>query len=182
MEHRLPIVFKSDRFGAVVTVVISTFTVWAGIAKITDDSYRLERRWGPFDLSSYTEGWLMVTLCLPLALYAAMAIVRGCPTLALDETGILLSRCFGGPVRIPWNRLAKVVIRTARVQRRLRTTVVDVVYLITKDGRDISVGPISGRARDIEATIRRVAAIMERPPGEMRPSQPSSASDSVRET
>jgi hypothetical protein len=161
-DDTLPIVFKSNRYGAIVSIIFGIVVVWAAIAKITDDSYAYSgSQWGPVYLSSHTEGWLMAALGLPLVLYAAMAIVRGCPTLTLDESGILLSRCFGGPIHIPWNQLADVVIRTARIPGRGRTTVVDVVYLITKDGRDISVGTISGKASDIEGAIRRVAAIHE---------------------
>src|ERR1700710_441262 len=125
-DDRLPIVFKSNRFGAIIFIVFGIVAVWAGIAKITDDSYHYSgHQWGPFHLSSYTEGWLMVAICLPFVLYAAVAIVRGCPTLTLDEPGVVLGRCFGEPVRIPWNQLADVVIRTARIPGRGRTTVVD---------------------------------------------------------
>jgi hypothetical protein len=155
-DDRLPIVFRSNVWGALGTAIGCALCVWAGIAIVTGNYYARGVHFGPIHLSSYATGWFLLAVGVPLGLVAAMAIVRGCPTLTLAERGIILSRCFGGAIDIAWSKLADVVIRTIRARGGL----VPIVYLVTKDGQEIAVGPVRGKAEDIEATIRRVAARM----------------------
>jgi hypothetical protein len=155
-DDRLPIVFKSNIWGALFTALGCGVAVWAGIAILTGSYYSSGAHLGPFHLSSDATGWFVLVVGLPMGLIAVMAVVRGCPRLTLAERGIVLSRCFGGVVNIAWSELAAVVIRTIRA----RGGPVRIVYLVTKGGRDIGVGPVRGKAEDIQATIRRVAARM----------------------
>ncbi len=78
-----------------------------------------------------------------------------------NENGIVSNCCFGSPVHVPWRRLADVVIKRSRYQHRWRTTVVDFVDLVIKDGKEIGVGSLGGKAKDIEAASRRVVANVE---------------------
>jgi hypothetical protein len=157
-EDRLPIVFRSDVIGAIVTLVVSVLAVCAGYARITDEGYHYSSSHvGPFDFSPYTFGWLMVAIGLPFALFALGMIVRGCPTLTLAERGITVSRCFRGAVTIAWGDLTGVWIRSIPMRRGTAR----IVFLETKDGKSISPGPVRGKAEDIEATILRVAARMK---------------------
>ena len=138
--------------GRVIAVV-------GGIAKITDDSFHYgEERWGPFLVEPATSGWFMLAVGLPCAIYALVMIVRRCPTLTLDESGILLSRCFGAPVHIPWGQLKNVFVRHAVVPGR-RWTSVDVAYVVTDEGREFATGVEPGE--EVAETIRRVAARMK---------------------
>jgi hypothetical protein len=52
------------------------------------------------------------------------------------------------------------LLKLARRPGRGRTTVVDLVYVMTKDGKEIGVGA-NESGRDIEGAIRRVAARMK---------------------
>ncbi|HVX36607.1 MAG TPA: hypothetical protein VHC71_10365 [Hyphomicrobium sp.] len=153
---RLPIVFKSNIWGAALTAIACALCVWAGIAIVNGDYYSRGAHFGPIHLSSEATGWFLLAVGIPLGLVAAMAAVRGCPNLTLTEQGLTLSRCFGGAVTIAWSELAHVTIRSMRVRRGM----VRVVYLVTKDGRDISVGPVRGKAEEIAETIRHVAGTM----------------------
>jgi hypothetical protein len=155
-DDKLPIVFKSDVWLALFGALACALIVWAGIETITGNYYPRPPHLGPIHLSSYEFGWVMLAVGAPLGLFAAVMLVRGCPTLTLAERGLILSRCFGGVVNIPWSELADVIIRTAH----LRKGPVSIVYLLTKGGKDISAGGVRGKADDIAATIRRVAARM----------------------
>jgi hypothetical protein len=157
-EDRLPIVFRSNVLGAIVTLVLSVLGVWAGYARITDEGFHYsDQKFGPVHLSPTTFGWLLVVICLPFALVALGAIVRGCPTLTLAESGITVSRCFRGAVKIAWSDFSSVTIRSISARGGL----VRVVYLESKDGEAISPGPVRGKAEDIADTVRRVAATMK---------------------
>jgi hypothetical protein len=89
-----------------------------------------------------------------------VTIVRGCPMLALDQTGISFSRCFGSPVQISWSRYEDVEVRRTRVPGPKRSADIDIVYVVTTDGQRTSVGSF-WKASDLEETIRRVAARMK---------------------
>jgi hypothetical protein len=157
-DDRLPIVFRSNVIGAIVTLVLSALGVWAGYARIADESFHYgNSHIGPFNFSPLVFGWLMVVICLPFALVALGAIVRGCPTLTLAESGITVSRCFRGAVTIAWRDLSHVSTRSIP----MRHGTARVVFLESKDGSSVSPGPVRGKAEDIEATILRVAARMK---------------------
>ena len=160
-DDTLPIVFRSRRLTGFVMTAVGAGIVAAGIVKAADDSFSYaDDHFGPFTFSSQTTGWLMIAIGLPFALYALVTVVRGCPTLTLSETGLLSTRCFGAPVEIPWNRFAHILIRHVSIPARGRVTPVDVLYLVTDDGKEISPGPV-GEPRDIAAVIERVAARMK---------------------
>jgi hypothetical protein len=156
-EDKLPIVYRANIFGAAVTLVLCFFAVCAGYARITDDSFHYSSsHFGPFEFSPTVTGWGLVVVGLPFGLFALTAIVRRCPTLTLAESGIVIRRCFRDPVDIPWSEFADVMIRSMRA----RGGTVRIVYVVTKAGKEIGPGPVRGKAEDIEATIRRVAARM----------------------
>ncbi len=159
----LPIVFKSRPLTGFVMAAVGAFIFAAGIAKAADDSFsHADDHFGPIVLSSQTTGWVMIAIGLPVALYALVTAVRGCPNLRLDETGLLLSRCLQSPVQIPWSQFADVVIRRIPAPSRGRTIIVDVLFLVTDDGRQIGVGNI-GEPRAIAETIRRIALMKSMP-------------------
>ncbi len=156
-EDKLPIVYRANIFGAAITLVFCVLAVLAGYARITDDSFHYSSsHFGRFEFSPTITGWCLVAVGLPFALFALVAIVRRCPTLTLAESGIVVRRCFRDPVDIPWSEFADVVIRSIRA----RGGTARIVYVVTKAGKEISPGPVRGRAEDIEATIRRVAGRM----------------------
>ncbi len=162
-DDTLPIVFRTKQAMSFVVLGVCVLSVWGGIAKITDDSFHYSmERWGPFEITPQTSGWFMLVVGLPFGLYALLMIVRRCPTLTLDETGVLFSRCIGGPVRVPWSRLVNVIVRRASVPGRWRTTVVDLVYVVTDEGKEIGVGDF-GSGHALADTIRRVATRMNSP-------------------
>ena len=157
-DDTLPIVFRSRRLTGFVMTAVGAGIVAAGIAKAFDDSFSYsDDHFGPIALSSQTTGWLMIAIGLPFALYALVTAVRGCPTLRLDETGLLLNRCLQSPVSLPWSQLADVVIKHIPAPTRGRITIVDVLFLVTDEGKEIGVGNI-GEPDVIAETIRRVAA------------------------
>jgi hypothetical protein len=162
-DDTLPIVFKSKPLTGLVMLAIGAAIAAVGIVKITDDSFSYSmERWGPIEIDPQTSGWLMVAIGVPFAFVALVTVVRRCPTLTLDETGLLSNRCFGTPLHIPWSGLADVVIKHMVVPARGRTTPVDVLFLVTNEGKQIGVGPI-GEPRDIAAAIERVAERMKKP-------------------
>jgi hypothetical protein len=159
-DDTLPIVFKANRLSAFFLFACCAFTAFAGVMKISDDSFHYSmERWGPFTIEPSTSGWLMVAISLPAGLVALTIVVRGCPRLALAESGIVLSRCFRAPVTIAWSELADVTVMRAWVPSRGRSTMVDAVFLVTRDGKKIGAGPV-GKSDKIEAAVRRVAARM----------------------
>ena len=104
-DDTLPIVFRSRRLTGFVMTAVGAGIVAAGIAKAADDSFsHADDHFGPIVLSSQTTGWLMIAIGLPFALYALVTVVRGCPTLRLDDAGLLLSRCLQSPVQIAVER------------------------------------------------------------------------------
>lgn len=157
-EDRLPIVFRSNVIGAIVTLVLSVLGVCAGYVRITDEGFHYsDSHVGPLHFSPTVFGWLLVAICLPFALVALGAIVRGCPTLTLAESGITVSRCFRGAVTVAWSDLKGVWIRSIPMRRGTAR----VVFLERKDGTSISPGPVRGKAEDIKATIDRIASRMK---------------------
>ena len=168
-DETLPIVYTSKLGLNLVVLAVCVFVTVVGIIKITDDSFSYSmERYGPFEITPQTSGWLMVAIGAPLAFYALVMVTRRCPRLRLDETGLVLSRCFGNPVHIPWSRLADVVVRQMLVPGRGRVTRVDMLYARTDDGKQISLGNY-GRPEDIADAIRRVAARMK---GSAQPPHP----------
>jgi uncharacterized membrane protein len=157
-EDRLPIVYTRSFFSAAVTLVLCVLAVLAGYARITDEGFHFSAsHFGRFEFSPTVTGWGLIAIGLLLGLFALVAIVRRCPTMTLAERGIVIARCFRAPVDIAWSEFAGVTIRSISA----RGGIVQIVFVVTKDGRDISPGPIRGKAEDIAATIRRVAARMK---------------------
>jgi hypothetical protein len=158
-DDKLPIVFKSRVGLSLVVLVGCVIAVVGGIAKITDDSFRFsEERWGPLVVAPSTSGWFMLVVGLPCAIYALVTIVRRCPRLRLDESGILMTRCFGEPVHIPWNELKEVFVRHAVVPGR-RWRSVEMTYVVNDAGKEFATGV---EREDVADTIRRVAARMKK--------------------
>jgi hypothetical protein len=156
-EDRLPIVFTPGVGGKLAMFVIPGLFAVAGVVKAFDERYS-EVKIGPFGyIDGHTAGWLVALILGALSLLGLAMLVFRCPSLTLAENGIVVARCFKAPVNIPWSALADITVMTARRWSRWRTEVVDVVYLVAKDGRTISPGPL-GKAKDIEPVIRRVAA------------------------
>ncbi len=88
-DDKLPIVFKSSALMGLVMVAVGAGIAAVGIVRITDDSFSFSmERIGPFELDPQTVGWLMVAIGVPVALIALVTVVRRCPTLTLDETGL----------------------------------------------------------------------------------------------
>lgn len=158
-DDKLPIVFTPTVGSKLAMFLVSGFFAAAAILRIFDDRPGTVRM-GPFgEVDAQTAAWFVAVALGAVSLLGLAMLVLRCPSLTLGENGIVIARCFKAPVTIPWSSLAGIVVQTARMPRRWRTEVVDVIYLATKDGRQLSPGPL-GKARDIEATIRRVAARM----------------------
>ena len=161
-DDTLPIVFRARPTTGFGMMALGVFIAAAGIAKAADDSFsHADDHFGPFTFSSQTTGWLMIAVGLPVAIVALVMLVRGCPRLTLDDAGLTLARCFGNPVQVPWNRLVDVVVRGRLAPSLRRTTTVDVLYLVTDEGRQVDVVGI-GKPQPIAETIRRVAARRKR--------------------
>ncbi len=174
-DDTLPIVFRSKRLTGLVMTAVGAGIVAAGIAKAFNDSFSYsDDHFGPIVLSSQTTGWLMIAIGLPFALYALVTVVRGCPTLRLDDAGLLLNRCLQSPVSVPWSGLADVVIKRIPAPTRGRVIMVDVLFLVTGEGKEIGVGNI-GEPTAIAETIRRIAARMKSA-GRAGPASPPSPS------
>ena len=160
-DDTLPIVFRRKRLTGLLPLGFGILATVAGVAMITDESFSYSSRHvGPFTLSPETTGWLLLAIGLPFAVYALLALVRRCPTIAVDETGIALARCFGGSVSVPWSRFKRVMVRHRRASDRGRTTDINFVFVVTDDGKEISFG-IFDEADAIAAAIGRVAARMK---------------------
>jgi hypothetical protein len=110
-------------------------------------------------VDAHTAAWFVAAILGAVSLLGLAMLVLRCPSLTLRQDGLVIARCFKAPVTIPWSSLADIVMRTARFRRNWRTETVDVIYLVTKDGTELSPGPL-GKAEDIEPVIRRVAARM----------------------
>jgi hypothetical protein len=156
-DDKLPIVFKSGLPTGLICFVCSAVGAVAGYAKLSEQYSRSVSFYHVVEIDGRTAGWLFVALAAVLACYGLLAVVRGCPRLTLDETGISFSRCFGSPVRIPWSRYEDVEVKRAVVPGPRRSAVVDLVYVVTTDGQRTSVGNFR-KASDLEDAIRRTAA------------------------
>ncbi len=156
-DDKLPAVFKAGLRTGLICFVCSAVSAVAAYAKLSEQYARSVSFYHLFAIDGRTAGWLFAALAMLLAGLALVALVRGCPRLALDETGISFSRCFGSPVRIPWSRYKDVEVRRAVVPGPRRSAVVDIVYVMTTDGQRTSVGNC-WKASELEDAIRRVAA------------------------
>jgi hypothetical protein len=159
-DDKLPIVFKG---GVRVGLICFGCAAVGGVAAYAELSEQYPRSVTFVHLVTIdgrTAGWLFAALAVLLAGLALVALVRGCPRLVLDESGIAFSRCFGSPVQIPWSRYADVEIKRMVVPGPRRSAVVDVVYVVTADGKRTSVGNF-WKGSELEDAIRRVAARMK---------------------
>jgi len=159
-DDRLPIVFTPSVGGKLAMFLVSGLFAGAAVWKIFDDRPGYVRIALFGEVDAHVAAWFVAAILGALSLLGLAMLVKRCPSLTLGETGIVIARCFRAPVTIPWSSLADIVVHTARLQRRWRTEVVDVIYLATRDGRQLSPGPL-GEAKDIEPVIRRVAARMK---------------------
>ena len=159
-DDKLPIRFTPTVGSKLAMFLVSGFFAAAGVWKIFDERPGYVRI-NPFgEVDAHVAAWFVAVVLGALSLLGLAMLVLRCPSLTLGENGIVIARCFKAPINIPWRSLADIVVRTARVPRRWRTEVVDVIYLVTKDGRQVTPGPL-GKAKDIEPVIRRVAARMK---------------------
>ena len=159
-DDRLPIVFKAGLRVGLICFFCAAVGGVATYAKLSAE-YPSSVTFAHFaTIDGRTAGWLFAALTVLLAGIAVMALVRGCPRLVLDESGIAFSRCFGAPVQIPWSRFVDVEVKRMVVPSSRRSAVVDVVYVVTADGGRESVGNV-WKASELEDAIRRVAARMK---------------------
>jgi len=156
-DDRLPIVFTPSVGSKLAMFLVSGFFAAAAVWKIFDDRPGTVRIKLIGEVDAHVAAWFVAAILGALSLLGLAMLVKRCPSLTLGENGVVIARCFRAPVAIPWSSLADVVVQTARMRRRWRTEVVDVIYLVTKDGTQVSPGPL-GRAEDIAPVIRRVAA------------------------
>ncbi len=156
-DDRLPIVLKAGLRVGLICFVCSAVGAVAAYAKLSEQYPRSLSFHHLFEIDGRTAGWLFTAFAVALACIGLLAVVRGCPRLILDETGISFSRCLGSPVRIPWNRYGHVAVKRAVVPSPRRSAVVDIVYVVTTNGQWIDVGNF-WKASDLEDAIRRTAA------------------------
>lgn len=159
-DDRLPIVFAPSVGGKLAMFLVSGFFAGAAVWRIFDDRPGTVRIKLLGEVDAHTAAWFVAAILGALSLLGLAMLVKRCPSLTLGESGIVIARCFRAPVDIPWSSLADIVVHTASVRRQWRTETVDVIYLATKDGRQLSPGPL-GKAEDIAPVIRRVAARMK---------------------
>jgi hypothetical protein len=157
-DDRLPIVFRRSMLSTLAMFVITGVFAMAAVWRALDDRPG-SAHIGPFEISVQTQAWVVALVLGAVSLFALAMLVLRCPRLTLTEKGIVVARCFHAPVNIPWSALAAITVRTMRRQGKIRAEVVDVIYLVTRDGTEIGPGPL-GKAKDIEPVIRRVAARM----------------------
>ncbi|HEX5211748.1 MAG TPA: hypothetical protein VFW22_08440 [Pseudolabrys sp.] len=159
-DDTLPIVFKAGQRVGLICFFCAAVGGVAAYAKLSAQ-YPSSVRFAHFvTIDGRTAGWLFAALTVLFTCYAVFVVVRGCPRLVLDESGIALSRCFGAPVQIPWSRFADVEVKRMVVPSPRRSAGVDVVYVVTADGGRTSIGNV-WKAGELEDTIRRVAARMK---------------------
>lgn len=159
-DDKLPVVFKAGLRTGLICFVCSAVGAVAAYSKLSDQYPSPQSFYHLFEIDGRTAGWLFTVFAVVLACIGLLAVVRGCPRLILDETGISFSRCLGSPVRIPWGQFGHVEVRRAVVPSPRRSAVVDIVYLVTRDGQRTSVGNF-WKASDLEDAIRRTVARMK---------------------
>ena len=159
-DDRLPIVFTPSVGGKLLMFLVPGFFAAAAVWKIFDDRPGTVRIKLLGEVDAHVAAWFVAAILGAVSLLGLAMLVKRCPSLTLGENGVVIARCFRPPVNIPWSSLANVVVRTARRPGRWRTEVVDVIYLETRDGKQLSPGPL-GKAEDIVPVIRRVAARMK---------------------
>ena len=110
-DDKLPIVFKAGLRIGLICFVCSAVGAVAAYAKLSEQYARSLSFYHLFEIDGRTAGWLFTAFAVVLACFGLLAVVRGCPRLILDETGISFSRCFGSPVQIPWSRYVDVGVK-----------------------------------------------------------------------
>jgi hypothetical protein len=159
-DDRLPMVFKAGLRVGLICFFCAAVGGVATYAKLSEEYPRSVTFAHFVTIDGRTAGWLFAALTALLAGIAVVALVRGCPRLILDASGIGFSRCLGNPVQIPWSRFAHVEVKRMVVPSSRRSAVVDIVYVVTTEGNRTDVGDC-WKASDLEETIRRVAARMK---------------------
>ena len=156
-DDKLPIVFRMGVRTPLAMFLVCGVFAMVGVLMAFDERDR-KVKFGLFGhIDGHTAGWLVAVMLGAVSLLGLAMLVLRCPSLTLGESGVVIARCFHAPVNIPWSALTGITVMTMRRWSRWRTEVVDVIYLGTKDGKQVSPGPL-GKAKDIEPVIRRVAA------------------------
>jgi hypothetical protein len=158
-DDKLPIVFKSGLRTGLICFGCAALGAVAAYAKLSEQYPSSVSFYNLVDIDGRTAGWLFAAFGALLACLGLVAVVRGCPRLTLDETGILFRRCFGSPVRIPWGQFDGIAVRRTIVPGR-RVTTVDLAYVASKSGKETCVGNF-GSTDKLADTVRRVAARMK---------------------
>jgi hypothetical protein len=159
-DNKLPVVLKAGLRVGLICFFWSAVSAVAAYAKLSEQYASSVSFYRVVEIDGRTAGWLFTAFAALLACYGLLAVVRGCPRLALNATGISFSRCFGSPVQIPWSRYEDVEVEREVVPGPRRSAVVDIVYVMTTDGQRTSVGNC-WKASDLEDAIRRTAARMK---------------------
>jgi len=160
-DESLPIVFRASLRTAFIMMAIGAVGFFAAFIKIADIQPGSVRFYHEVAISGRSAGWLFLAVGVVMAAVGVMIAVGRCPTLVIGDTGLVLTRCRAAPVPIPWRDLERVRVISVPVPRSnalmLWAEVVDVLYVVTKDGKSHGVGPVE-KASDVEAAIRRAAA------------------------
>lgn len=159
-DDRLPIVFTPGVGTKLAMFLVCGVFAGVAVLRIFDDRPGTVRIHFIGEVDAQTSAWFVAAILGAVSLFGLAMLVLRCPSLTLGESGIVIARCFRAPVTIPWSSFAHIVVRTARFRRNWRTEMVDVIYVVTTDGRQLSAGPL-GKAEDIEPVIRRVALRMK---------------------
>ena len=156
-DDKLPIVFKPTAGSKLAMFLIPGLLAAAAVWKALDDRFSTVRIALFGEVDAHVVAWLVAAILGAVSLFGLAMLVLRCPSLTLGENGIVIARCFRAPVTIPWSALDDIRVRSAVVGRRARR--VDVVYLVTRDGEQVSPGPL-GKEWEIASIIRRVATRM----------------------
>ena len=157
-DGSLPIVFRSSLRNAVIMAAIGAVALFAAFIKITGEDSKSVKFFRVIEISGPTAGWLFLAAGVVMVGVGVMSGLGRCPALTIGEGGIELRRCRKAPVQIPWSALAEVtVLALPTFSASWLNRTYDAVYVVTKDGKSHDVGPV-GKAREVEAAIRRVAA------------------------
>jgi hypothetical protein len=156
-DDKLPIVFTPTVGGKLAMFLVPGLLAAASVWKALDDRFSTVRIALFGEVDAHVVAWLVAAILGAVSLFGLATLVFRCPSLTLGENGIVIGRCFRAPVTIPWSALADIMVRTAVVGRRAQR--VDVVYLVTKDGEQLTPGPL-GKEWEIASIIRRVTARM----------------------
>jgi hypothetical protein len=158
-DERLPIVFKpsgrQNLAGAALGAAIFAYGFWHAAGGVTGSV----RVFHYGSVPAWVAGVVFLAVGALIVAGALVSDVGGCPTLTIGETGIDLSPCRGRPVHVPWQDFAGIRKVRLPTPDPGQFSGVDMIFVATKGGKTINVGP-AGDASAIDAAIRRVAERM----------------------